>query len=120
MAVTLRPPYFIPFLMTNKLLLILVIRVLNQLGSVSVNLTPLQILNILLNPSKNSHRTFKKNLILCSQKIGNIQSLSLLKQTQVLVTENLHINHHLETTVRMLMRSLSRSPRMNLSLALLN
>ena len=93
MAVTLRPLYFIPFLMTNKLFLILVIRVLNQLGSVSLGLKQLRILNLLLNPSKKPLRSLKKNLIL----ILKIRRLSPHKVTQVLVTStmvNKYLNIH--------------------------
>ena len=106
MAVTLRPLYFIPFLMTNKLFLILVIRVLNQLGSVSLRLKQLRILNLLLNPSKKPLRSFKENLIL----ILKIRSLCLHKLTQVLVkstrvnkylkAENIQTKNYLETWVR--------------------
>ena len=85
MAVTLRPLYFIPFLMTNKLFLILVIRVLNQLGSVSLRLKQLRILNLLLNPSKKPLRSFKKNLILTLK----IRRLSPHKLTQLLVTSTM-------------------------------
>ena len=106
MAVTLRPLYFIPFLMTNKLLLILVIRVLNQLGSVLLRLKQLRILNLLLNPSKKPLRSFKKNLIL----ILKIWSLSPHKLTQLLVkstmdnkdlkAENIQSKNYLETWFR--------------------
>ena len=86
MAVTLRPLYFIPFLMTHKLLLILVIRVLNQLGPVSLRLKPINQLNMLLNQSKNSLKTYRENLMLSSLKMKNIQHRNIFKRTQVLVT----------------------------------